>query len=295
MSVEARETVVDATLEDPGDGSRRRVGFFGRTTDRMFGCTYIPAGAPQAGVVICSPVAAEFEKNYRRETLLAEALVRRGLAVQRFQYRGVGHSDGDTASITFDSLREDVQEAATFLADQTAVSRLAFVGTRLGALIAAAGAPDHAPLVAWEPVLKGDRYFRQVFRLVLMRSLKKGEIGAASGQRVLEDLRRDGRIDVLGHTIGLPLYETTVGETLVNEVGRVPRDVLMVQLSRDAGVREDFRAAVAQLAAAGSRVDLRVIEEIEPWWFGEHRRGRRPLTAATAEWLVDRLSKGSAS
>jgi pimeloyl-ACP methyl ester carboxylesterase len=289
MSVEAPESAGDPTLENAKTGSRRRVEFFGRTPDRMFGCTYLPAGGIRGGVVICPPVGAEFEKNYPRETLLAEALAQRGLSVQRFHYRGVGQSDGDTPGITFESLRDDAVDAAAFLAERTGVSRVAFVGTRLGALIAAAAAPDHAPIVWWEPILEGDRYFRQVFRLVLMRSLKKGEGAPASAERVLADLRKDGWIDVLGHTIGLPLYETTAERSLVDELGTAPREVLLVQLTRDAGLRNDYREVVARLTAIGCTAQVREIEETEAWWFGEHRRGRRLLTAVTADWLLERF------
>lgn len=289
MSVDAPEYPATPTLVNARTGVRRQVGFFGTDTERVFGCTYLPREGLSAGVVICSPVAAELEKNYRRETLLAEALAARGLAVQRFHYRGVGHSDGDAAALTFESMVDDALQAAAHLSERAQVDRLAFVGTRLGGLTAAAAvAGVGGPLVLWEPVIDGRRYFREVFRVVAMRAVRKGERSPADG--ALGELRRQGSIDVLGHTIGFPLYESTVGRSLDESLGTRPRDVLLVQLSRDASVRSEHRDVANRLGVAGLAVEIRVIDEAEPWWFGEHRRGRRALTTVTSEWLRERLA-----
>jgi alpha-beta hydrolase superfamily lysophospholipase len=290
MSVEQREHPVTPCLVQPRTGVRREVAFFGRGPDRLFGCTYLPGEAARAGVLICSPPAAELEKNYRRETLLAEALAGRGLAVQRFHFRGAGHSDGDPLAITFDSMLHDVLEAAAHLSERSDVSTLGFVGTRLGALVAAAAATtrDGAPLVCWEPVLEGRRYFREAFRAVAMRALRQGEGAPAQGP--VASLRERGSIDVLGHAVGLPLYETLVERTLAETLAARPREVLLVQLSRDPAVGSAHRDAAARLQGLGLPVETRVIEEAEPWWFGEHRRGRKALTAATSDWLAARLT-----
>ncbi|HWC32893.1 MAG TPA: hypothetical protein VG709_07175, partial [Actinomycetota bacterium] len=51
------------------DASRivERVGFFGEGADRLFGVLHAPSDGARAGVVVCPPVYAEFEKNYRSE------------------------------------------------------------------------------------------------------------------------------------------------------------------------------------------------------------------------------------
>ena len=49
------------------------------------------------GVVACPSIYQDLFAGYRDEVLLARSLAARGIAVQRFHYRGAGHSDGDVA------------------------------------------------------------------------------------------------------------------------------------------------------------------------------------------------------
>jgi len=164
----------DVTRVDRRLGIVETLGFFGSGPLRMFGCTHAPQGRALGGVVICSPVLGEFLRNYRNEVMLARDLAVSGFAVQRFHYRGSGHSDGEWCDATFETMRDDAIVAAEWLKAATGVSDIAFVGTRWGALIAASAIPRFpmAPLVVIEPPLDCSRYFREVLRWRLMRELK---------------------------------------------------------------------------------------------------------------------------
>lgn len=285
-----------ATRTDPASGAREDVEFFGGP-DRLFGCFHIPESGADAGLLICSPVASEFEKNYRRETLLAWSLASRGIAVGRFHYRGVGHSDGEAADLSIESMIEDAEAAAQHMLGRTGVDRVAFLGTRLGALVAAAVAGRHgeAPLALWEPVLDGTDYFREVFRAGFMADLRQGRGGQApSDEGMVARLRSEGRVDVVGYTVGRALYDSGVGRSLEGELGDA-RPVLVVQLSQSQKVRPSYRALADRLAASGFQVDVLVIDEVEAWWFGEGRRGKAALTQATVDWVASRLDVGVAA
>lgn len=286
-----RRAVADPAFVDPGTGVHRDVGFFDVDGVRVFGSSYLPSGAARAGVVVCPPVAGEFEKNYRRETLLANALAEQGIAVQRFHYRGAGHSEGDPGALTLGSMREDALAAAALVGVRLEdPSRVALVGTRLGALVAASACADRAPLALWEPVLDGDRYFREIFRLSLMRSLRRGGTERPSTTAVLDRLRASGSVDVLGHPVGLALWESAGGRTLLGEVGGRSGPTLLVQLGKTRELRGEYRDVVDRLVRGGSDAQARVVPEPEPWWFGEHRRGRQALTRLTADWLEASLA-----
>ena len=279
-----------ATRVDPAYGAREEVEFFGKQ-ERVFTCLHLPPRAARFGVVICSPVASEFEKNYRRESLLAWSLAARGVAVGRFHYRGAGHSDGATTALSFESMVEDAHAAVAHFRSRTVVDRVAFLGTRLSALVAATVARDHpgAPVALWEPVAGGDQYFRDVFRAGFVTGLKRGRTTPPSTEEVIARLRADDWVDILGFTIGRRLYESAVGRSLEGELGAEARPLLVVQLSPTLKVQRPIGDLARRLEERGFPVDVRVIDEVEAWWFGGERRGKAALTQATADWLVTRL------
>lgn len=282
-----------ATRIDPVTGARQEVEFLG-ADQRVFVSDHLPADAAQVGLVVCPPVASEFEKNYRRETLLAWALAARGVAVGRFHYVGTGHSDGEPTAASLGSMVDDAIAATERFVTRTAVRRLAFLGTRVGALVAAAVARRYpgAPLALWEPVLTGREYLREVFRAAFMGQLSRGADTPPSQELVVSRLREQGWIDVLGYTVGWPLYESVLPASLEAELPPDPRAVLIIQLGPTQRLRPPVRGLAEALRGRGFEVDTRVIDEVEAWWFGEERRGKAALTEATAGWVVDRLGAG---
>src|SRR5262249_37166411 len=155
---------------DGKTGTTEEVAFIPSGTGQLFGVMHLPAGTPAAAVVIASPLHEEMVKNYRPEVLLARALAARGIAAQRFHYRGFGHSDGDPADTTFDSMLDDLAAAASHLSARTGLERVMYVGTRLGGLVASFANTNRDPIVLWEPVANSERYFRDIGRFGLMRA-----------------------------------------------------------------------------------------------------------------------------
>jgi acetyl esterase/lipase len=281
-----------AVRADAGGGVREEASFFGGP-ERLFGVTYLPPD-PEVGVVICSPIHAELLRNYRREVLLARSLARSGYAVQRFQYRGSGNSDGDPADGTFESLCEDARAAVDRLVGTTGVERLVFVGTRLGAVAAAvtgrtAGA---VALAMWEPVLNGERYFREIFRGHLVSGLKKAEDGEE--RKPSQELRDRGSVDVLGYSIDRPLFESVRTRRLIDDAAQgAPPHVLLVQIGGGRGLRAEAGSLVERWREAGASVRTHQLEGSEPWWFGGTPQisGEDPdrageLTEVTSQWML---------
>lgn len=292
-----------ATRVYPESGIREVAEFFGPEELKMFGCQHLPNGSVLGGLVICSPLHAEFQRNYRREVELARRLASEGLAVQRFHYRGTGNSDGETASATYETMREDTLAAAEWLSRTASVTRLAFLGTRWGALMAASAAARYvgSPLVLWEPTVDSRRYFGELFRFRRLQALKEGKTGSGSGTPE-EEIRRVGWIDVLGYSIDRPLYESAVERTLEDELGEGARPLLLIEISRSGQLRREYATLAARLEHIGFALDTEMMPwDEEAWWFAggrtyqEERSMAGKLAGVTADWIARAMTHSRVS
>lgn len=265
----------------------------------IFSITHLPATTPRGGVVVASPILAEQQRNYRREVLVSRALADAGMLVRRFHYPGTGNSAGEEPA-SMARLVDTATEAVEAVAART--SRVALLGTRFGALVAAAAAADlpGAPLVLWDPVIDGERFFREVFRAARMTALARGATRVPDRDFVLDALRRDGRYDVLGFTVTRRLYEDAARLHLPDLLGSSARPALVCQLGGSTPSRA-MSDLVASLEELGVDVTLEIIGEAESWWAtgggGDYFRGEesRPLTTGlirrTTAWFDAQWSR----
>jgi hypothetical protein len=273
-------------------GRREEVGFAGKG-DRVFTSLHLPPFEPLAGVLICSSICSDFMANYQREVELARALAARGIAAQRFHYRGTGNSEGDPAALSFDSLCEDAREMSEVLRGRVAQAPVGLIGTRWGALAAAEvsrGFPG-SPLVFWEPTTDAAKYFREAGRARLIRDAREGRSGAARSNDVGAEFESRGFMDLLGYSVYRPLYESAKGRTLPSVMDRRPHPLLIVQMARGKSGAGTYETLVAELAEAGYKAEVEQAELAESWWFHTDAVLRfRPLIERTCEWLERRLT-----
>lgn len=142
-------------------------GFFGDRASQRFRIYHPPEGPhsrPRA-VLLCYPGPHEYRKTHWMFKQLAVRLADAGLHVLRFDYFGTGDSAGAAEDGSIDQWTTDVIEAAEELRALAGVSRLAVVGMRLGAALAARavvrGLRTH-DLVLWDPVVNGAEYLEQL-------------------------------------------------------------------------------------------------------------------------------------
>jgi alpha/beta superfamily hydrolase len=277
---------------DAQTGVREVVELYGADDRRIFGFTHLPPRAGRAGVLVCSPLHAEFQTNYRREVLLGRALASRGLAVHRFHYMGAGNSGGSSEGLSFGSMLDDAFAARDQLIGASGVSVMGFLGTRFGALVAStvASSLEGAPLALWAPLLNGERYFTDMFRAKLIYDLKEGTATGRSREDLVEELRRAGVLDVLGYSVHLPLYETSLDRTLASSIGDRRRPVLIVQLGRRDALAPELLDLVTELERRGCVVEGRAIPANEAGWFSNEPTRAAPISKrivdATADWFV---------
>ncbi|MDA7947706.1 MAG: alpha/beta fold hydrolase [Hyphomicrobiaceae bacterium] len=106
-----------------------------------------PAGSPRAYALFAHCFTCS--KDIFAAARISEALVERGFAVLRFDFTGLGASEGDFANTNFSSNIEDLKKAADYLRDNHAAPEI-LIGHSLGgaAVLAVAGDVPEAKAVA---------------------------------------------------------------------------------------------------------------------------------------------------
>jgi hypothetical protein len=209
--------------------------------------------------------------------------------VLRFNYGGTGNSGGAPDETTLDSMIADAAAAGEALAARIP-GPILFIGTRLGAIVAAgaARASGSPAVVAWEPALDGSRHLREVLRAQRLRDL----VGADE-ERPSDDPFGDvGYVDVAGYPLHRALWDSATGRTLIGELGPSQRHVLLVQLGRDGTIRPGLARSADRLRAEGRDVTILAVEANETWWFSNDPTKTAGLAthmvASTLEW-IDRV------
>ncbi|WP_277234821.1 alpha/beta hydrolase [Hymenobacter sp. YC55] len=116
---------------------------------RLAGTLTVPAGpGPFPAVVLLSDSGPQDrdagEQEYRMFSILADYLTRRGIAVLRFDDRGVGKSQGSYFNTTTIDMVGDAQAAMSFLRSQNLINpeQVGFIGHGEGANVALLAAAD---------------------------------------------------------------------------------------------------------------------------------------------------------
>lgn len=144
----------------------------------LFGTVTVPdEHAKEAPVVLfCPPFGEERQKVWRSTFLFSEVLAEHGYASMRFDYRGIGDSDGDMLDTSLDKMVEDTLTAHSLVKDKLQSDHIILLGIRLGAAVAvrsldALGGARRCAL--WNPIVDGSRYFRELMRTEKMISLSR--------------------------------------------------------------------------------------------------------------------------
>ncbi len=121
-------------------------------------------GQASGAILLCPPLGMEHIVSYRLLRRLASQLATDGMAVLRFDYPGTGDStDGPRDEGTVATWQASVHAAVDWLAARRA-PRLALVGMRVGAVMAALEAVERTDvdaLVLWDPCTTGRQYVRE--------------------------------------------------------------------------------------------------------------------------------------
>ena len=257
------------------EGVVHRAAFMGRSGEAIFGVSTLPLDrSPRAGVVVASSLYTDKARLYRSEVSLARRLAIAGFAVQRFDYRSFGHSDGETGDTTVERMTEDLDTARRNLEVLAGTSEVLFIGVRFGALLAASTDLRFSRAVLWDPVLDGTSYFRHAFRAHMVGRLSR--TGTDATPQV--QLTTTGRANVLGFTVSKRLVESSERLVLAEagERSLAGADVLWVQSGQSSSNAEQRSIESLELHARSLSVS-RVPADDSGWFVGA-----KPLQASEA-------------
>ncbi|MEP0070053.1 bifunctional alpha/beta hydrolase/OsmC family protein [Pyruvatibacter sp.] len=125
----------------------QRIEFTGSLGEKLAGRLEMPKGQPRAYALFAHCFTCS--KDIFAATRIASRLCDHGIAVLRFDFTGLGHSDGDFANTDFSSNVADLVHAANYLRDTHEAPSI-LIGHSLGgaAVLAAAGDVPEAKAVA---------------------------------------------------------------------------------------------------------------------------------------------------
>jgi hypothetical protein len=234
-------------------------------------------------VLVCSSVFGDFVANYNRERLIGRLLASRGHGVVRFHYSGEGNSQGKRQDMTFSTLCDDAR-AVLGHAESLGFSNIALLGTRVGALVAAAtvsALPSSVPLAVWEPPKDPLRFLTEAQRANRMSRAAQG--GAEGGANWRQELEQNGVVHLLGYDVYPPMVQSLENVDFLTALGTEPRSVMLARFAAKEGAVDPIRDG---LVDRGFSLQYDSYGLTESWWFhSEKALESNNLITATVDWL----------
>jgi exosortase A-associated hydrolase 2 len=186
--------------------------FFLDTSNGRRFCLFhaVNANVKCRGVVLyVAPFGEEMNKSRRMLSLQARSLAQQGLAVLILDLYGCGDSDGEFRDASWPQWKEDLGTALSWLRRRYD-SPVSLLGLRLGALLAldfiCDGAHQVNQLVLWQPVLNGQQFLTQFFRLKLANDMLGDSKEQGGGTQAIRQKLKDGEIvEIAGYEISSKL------------------------------------------------------------------------------------------
>ena len=259
--------------------------FFEGRSARLFGVLH--EAAPGRGVpfVFCHPFGEEKLWTHRVFVTFARRLAERGHPVLRFDCTGNGDSGGDFSATSVTSMEADIQTAIDLLKARVSAPRVALLGLRLGATLAARvadGRGDVERIVLWSPIVDGQRYMQDLLRINVTTQMAVYKAVRLDREQLAAELRAGGTVNVDGYEIGGRFFDELSALTLTGP-RRFIGPCLIVQVDRP-GARP--AAELQQLGAAYHGAQARLAEESLFWKEIDRFYDAAPsLFAATEGWL----------
>ena len=199
---------------------------------------------PVARVLLVGPFASERHSSYIPWVYWARYLAAKGIEVLRYDYRGIGESDGVFEEMSFADWSEDVHLLAKWLKDQSPDLPLVLHGLGMGALLASQAFHTGLGevLLLWSPPASAN----QALRSALVRWINVEQLFKYGDERkppsaFIQDLERGSPVEVEGYQWSGKLWQDSFHYDLPPALreestarAEYKRPVRIVKLGKDA-------------------------------------------------------------
>lgn len=245
--------------------------WFGPPGRLLAGFVHAPPGlAHGPAVVLCPPLGRDHIVSYVQYRQVADQLAEAGLVALRFDYDGIGDSDGGLGDPDrVEAWTESIVAAVRFLGEHGA-TRVSLVGLRLSCLLtveAARRVGGVARIVAWDPQVSGRAFLREQLLLARM---------ATRGVEAVDD----GSVHGFGAVFSTAVAREVSSLRAQPTDGPVAERLLVLQ-------RPDAVPDAMITSTWAERVDVAVSTEQEEIFVADPPRLARNAAATLVSWLAE--------
>jgi exosortase A-associated hydrolase 2 len=252
-----------------------------------------PDSEYRGSFVYIHPFAEEMNKSRRMAALQSRSFAQAGFGVLQIDLFGCGDSSGEFGEARWQTWKEDLAIASTWLEDRTQ-RPVGLWGLRLGALLALDFATETSrildKLLLWQPVISGEAFLTQFLRMRLASGILSGRDDNASVTQKLRKSLADGEsVEVAGYDIA-PSLAASIDSINATSL-RAPIPVHWFELVPEAG--RPMPPAAARVASGWQQqgVNLQVhLVAGPPFWATLETTECQPLLLATTAAFSEVLS-----
>jgi uncharacterized protein len=269
--------------------------------DRLAGIIHLPAGTPSIGVIIVVGGPQYRVGSHRQFVLLARSLASRGIAVLRFDCRGMGDSDGDFQG--FEQIEPDIAAATNAMVRRVpSLGRIVLWGlcdATFGICAHARRDPRIAGVVLVNPWVRSESsyartqlkhyYLARLAQSDFLRKVLTGQFNfRSSGRALLANIRRSldvsPAVDSQSDRAANPLEERMAADLQGFTGG-----VLLILSGRDLTAKEfdDATRGADRWQRIFARPRAKRCELAD----ADHTFSRRAWRDQVAEWTFDWLKE----
>ena len=296
------------SMRAPGASIAERPLVFDCEGDRLVGVLATPAAAVRTGVVIVVGGPQYRAGSHRQFVLLSRALAQAGFAALRFDYRGMGDSEGTVR--TFEEVSTDIAAAITAMRSAcSTVEEIVLWGLCDGApaalmyldanreAIEVRGRGTVSGLVLVNPWARSEAtfartqirhyYLRRLAEPAFWRKLLRGRVRLATS---VGDLGRAAR-SATASSRGMSSQRGTFQQRMLDELAKFAGPVLLLMSGRDLTAREfdEYAAADRRWSESLHRSSVRRVEIPDADHTFSASESRLEAERATVEWLRERF------